>query len=194
MSSETPLTDHVFRPSKRDDSCDFTYWQAVGPWIVCDYPESMHRAITAHEAAYLARSTLELQRGPITMSDTPPTHEPIDALPIDPTAPADAALPTTSTTEDRPSTSWPDPTVLFGPMVKPPWLSKTLIINAVALIAFGLGLLLQAEGVFHLSVEWVTALGIVLAVLNFAVRLGTNSAIAGTPAATLRPLSTTPKA
>lgn len=43
-----PIADHAFKPSKRGDWCDFTYWQARGPrWLVCDYPESAHSAPAA---------------------------------------------------------------------------------------------------------------------------------------------------
>jgi hypothetical protein len=72
---------------------------------------------------------------------------------------------------------------LWGPLVKRPWVSKTLIVNTVLLIVFAIGLISDSAGVFHLSAQLVAALGVVAAVLNFGLRLATNSAIQGTPAA-----------
>lgn len=38
----TPITDHGFRPGQHPEACGFTYWQAIGPWLICDYPASAH--------------------------------------------------------------------------------------------------------------------------------------------------------
>jgi hypothetical protein len=69
------------------------------------------------------------------------------------------------------------------PIVKPAWLSKTLIVNGVSVVLFGGAAVLDAAGVLHLSAIVVTWLGIALAAGNFGLRLATNTAIAGTPAA-----------
>jgi hypothetical protein len=61
VSGHTPerISDHAFKPSKRPDSCDFTYWQGVGPWLVCDYPESAHFAEDASEGHDVRRMTFD---------------------------------------------------------------------------------------------------------------------------------------
>jgi len=72
------------------------------------------------------------------------------------------------------------PVVVAVP-VKPPWLSRTLIINAFLLLVYAIGLMTDAAGIFHLTLQMVTALGIVAAVVNLGLRMATNSAIVGTP-------------
>jgi hypothetical protein len=69
------------------------------------------------------------------------------------------------------------------PMVKPAWLSKTLIVNGVSVVLFGGAAVLDASGALHLSALVIAWLGIGLGAGNFALRLATNTAIAGTPAA-----------
>jgi protein-S-isoprenylcysteine O-methyltransferase Ste14 len=70
---------------------------------------------------------------------------------------------------------------------KPWYQSRTIITNALLLVVFAIGLTVQAAGIYHLSPEIVAGLGIVAGVINFWLRLDTNSAITGTPAATAPP-------
>jgi protein-S-isoprenylcysteine O-methyltransferase Ste14 len=70
---------------------------------------------------------------------------------------------------------------------KPWYESRSILVNAALLVVFAIGLVVQAAGIYHLSPEVVAGLGIVAAVINFALRLITNSAVAGTPAASAPP-------
>jgi len=42
LSSTKMIDDHLFVPSKRGDSCDWSTFPEDGPWTVCDYPRSDH--------------------------------------------------------------------------------------------------------------------------------------------------------
>lgn len=71
-----------------------------------------------------------------------------------------------------------DPTV-----PKPFYTSKTLWVAVLQIVILAIALVGQASGVFNLSPQVIAAGGIVSGVLLAILRMVTNSAIAGTPAA-----------
>lgn len=75
-------------------------------------------------------------------------------------------------------------------MTKPWYMSRTLWVNLALTVVFALGLVGQLAGVFNISVQYVALAGAVAAVINFVLRLDTNAAIAGTPAAAVLPAPT----
>jgi hypothetical protein len=69
------------------------------------------------------------------------------------------------------------------PTVKPWYRSRTLYVNGALLAVFLMTAVGDASGTFHLGPEVITGLGIGAAGINFALRLDTSTAVAGTPAA-----------
>lgn len=66
---------------------------------------------------------------------------------------------------------------------KPWYTSSTLLVNIALTVVFALGLVGQLAGVFNIDPRWVAVAGAVAAIINFALRLNTSTAISGTPAA-----------
>jgi hypothetical protein len=70
------------------------------------------------------------------------------------------------------------------PVPAKPWYqSKTVVVNALLLVAFALGLIGQNAGALNLDPRWVIGAGMGVLFVNEALRLVTSVPISGTPAA-----------
>ena len=73
--------------------------------------------------------------------------------------------------------------VLVTPLVKPWYMSRSLWVAGLQMVILAIALVGQSAGVFHLSPQVIAAGGIASGLLLAVLRMVTNSAIAGTPAA-----------
>jgi hypothetical protein len=77
----------------------------------------------------------------------------------------------------------PTAPILVTPIVKPWYESRTIRANAAIIAAWVITTVAAAAGVFALTPATVAILGILSGAINLGLRLTTNAAIAGTPAA-----------
>lgn len=76
------------------------------------------------------------------------------------------------------------------PVVAKKWYqSKTVVVDVITTVIFAAGLIAESVGSLQLDPRVAIGAGIVVAVANFVLRLVTNTAIDGTPAASDAPLA-----